>query len=105
MKEIKTEDMKYVIVTHLDKVAKSFNDDKIPDGATVYLGVVGEDESLIQFCALKGYDQAGLQYGQMGGMPKDLLEQQIGLGWSEKISVEEYVNNYHEEDRVDGSVG
>ena len=92
MKEYNTDDMLYVIVTHLDKV-----DPAAEKGDDVYFGIIAEDETKVQFCCFKGGEQVGLQQGSLGEIPKVTLLQQMEEGIVEKIEVDYYVSEFHKE--------
>lgn len=93
MKEIRKEDMLYVIVTHLDQV-----DSQLPVGSDVYFGVIEEDNEKVKFCALKGHELAGLKYGQLGHIPKETLEGQMKEGLVERMDTKYYVDEFYSED-------
>lgn len=89
--EIRNENIKYVLATHLWKISSDE-----PKDHDVFLGVLEENDVKIKFCVLKGGEFVNLQKGSLGEMPIDMLKAQLETGVSEKMDRDYFLLEFYE---------
>lgn len=91
MLEVNSEDIKYVLITHLWMI-----ESKLGEKAEVYFGVLSEDEKKVHAIVLKGWQYAeGLREGTILDIPNKNVEEQIRDGITDKMSTQYYFDEFH----------